>query len=294
MKYSWAAWGVGLISVFAGCGVKESPPAALGHAVLKEWPAVPWGTPIDPDSVLISIDADGKTYRNGRPQPLAEMLELLKKPPKGGGLDSQVNTDPILLEVHPALHYCDLVDMFSALVEKACRVNIAFLVSTHGGPRGLVLPVLVSHGCDELIFYDGRSQSSGLGPSKRQGEGHLLWIDARPGAAGSIRVVSLRLDEPYDTIEYPQDPANKASAIPRSPAKDRNDWKGDHPPLGEWPLESLLKLMADPRLGKPGAFVLLKVQGSDRMTDVLYCLSAVKAAMGSKILPELEGSWTAK
>ena len=66
MGRAWAAWGIGLAAAFGGCGAKESPPAALSHAVLKEWPAVPWGTAIDPDSVLISIDADGKTSPRGK------------------------------------------------------------------------------------------------------------------------------------------------------------------------------------------------------------------------------------
>ena len=277
MSKTWLAWGIAVAAALGGCGPPEKPPALLGRTVLKEWPKAPWGTAIDPESVLVSIDAAGKSYLDGRLQPLDEMQPLLKKPQKDGKAWSGTNADPVLLEVAPSLLYRDVYDVLTNLM-KANRVNLAFLVSTPDGPRGLVMPVTVD--TNGLAFFESRTRY----PEPEHRRERSLWIDVRPGAGGSIRVVALRLSD--FNVEKPRPVGEKPPANP-PPEENRDDWGGDHPPLGTWTPESLRKFMEDPQLVKQGAFVLLKVEGKDRMSDVIACLSAIKKEVGPKVIPEM-------
>jgi len=278
MSRTWLAWGIGMASALGGCGTIEKPPVVLGRAVLKEWPKVPWGEAIDPGSVLVSIDAAGNTYLEGRLQTPGEMLPLLKKPQKVLG----ISTDPVLLEVHPTLSYRDLQVLFENLIGTACRVNLAFLVSTPDGPRGLVLSV-ACHSCvGSLQYYDGHNE--------HKVEGASLWIDVRPGHGGSIQVVELRWSD-YDELLYffPSDDEKVSQS-----AKGQFVWKGDLPPLGPWTLESRVEVMADPQNGDRGAFVNMKVEEKDKMSDVLTCLSNIKKMVGPRIVTELPARWEYK
>ena len=45
--------------------------------------------------------------------------------------------------------------------------------------------------------------------------------------------------------------------------------------------------MEAPRLVKQGAFVELKVEEKDRMSDVIACLSAIKKEVGAKVIPSM-------
>jgi hypothetical protein len=92
--------------------------------------------------------------------------------------------------------------------------------------------------------------------------------------------------DPNDTSDF----GDERRPNPKIPDKPHDEWKKDHPPIGVWPLKSVLKLLVDPRLGEPGAFVLLRVEEDDRMSDVLACMSSIKMSVGSKVLPELTTS----
>jgi biopolymer transport protein ExbD len=278
MSRPWLAWGLVATAALGGCGPAGKPPAVLGRAVLKEWPQVPWGEAIDPESVLVSVDADGKTHLDGRAVTPEVLRERLKKPSTVDAAFPGVDTDPVLLETHPALSFRNLQVILDALISRAARINLAFLVSTPDGPRGLVMPVTVDS--SGLAFFESRTRY----PEPEHRRERSLWIDVRPGAGGSARVAALRVG--YYGEEKPRPVGEKLPANPPS-EENRDDWGGDHPPLGIWTPESIRKLVEDPRLARQGAFVQLKVEGQDKMPDVLACLSAVRKEVGPKVILDM-------
>ncbi len=259
----------------AGCGNDPQTPPLPDGAVLKEHISVVQGGEIEPASVLISMDAERRTYLNGKALPLKDVLEFVRT--------KEFNSDPILLEIHPSLIFGFLHELFEELIGNARRVNIAFLVSTPKGYCALSLPILMAHGCDAIIWFDGRTRRSEqpLPPEP----GSNIWLRIRAGAGGAVQFVEFDHGEGI-VAEDPIYPGSPPQPAPKGPPP-KAEWDDAKPPPGIWTPKMLRDFLDDPRVTKYQPFVNLEVRPSDKVADVLPCLSTLKS-VSTRVLASIK------
>jgi hypothetical protein len=100
-----------------------------------------------------------------------------------------------------------------------------------------------------------------------------LEVVVKVGPDGDIMVT--RLCETREYVYFP-DPDKPG------PAPDTN-WKGDHPTLGVWSVETLRTFLARPDLVAMTPYVGFDVSWEDRVGDVVRCLAALRLAAGSRV-----------
>ena len=211
------------------------------------------GTEIQPNSIVISLDKDLSELKEGR----------------------EIKREPILLDVPLSSSFHNVGGLLNTLVNRG-YVNVSFLVSK----KAVSIPILMAHGCACLWFYDGPSVFNEHSSSRDH-----LWIEARAGAGGSLHVRSLRIGVSRG-IEEPIPIKNGKRAFEPLPRED--EWKGEHPPLGVWELNTLEKFLCEPRVRSLSPFVVLEIRGDEKLYDVLTCLSSARSVSGPNVVVEMK------
>ena len=231
-------------------------------------------------SIVVTVDASGAIRIQGRPVALEDVAGL-RRPDPPTGITSR-DFDPILLELDPSITFNRLRPVLEAIIVTAKKVNVSFLVSTSTGARTLTLPILIAHGCHCLLFIDGRSTYD----EHREGADSAthLWIRARVGGGGTIRVdrLDLGLIEDREPVFVPD------GGVRPAPVPQDLDWRGPHPPLGEWAPETLRQFLAEPPIVALSPFCELDVRKGDTVGDVVQFLFALREAAGSRLVVSLK------
>ncbi|MFH1228679.1 MAG: hypothetical protein V1701_12365 [Planctomycetota bacterium] len=277
---------VSLVLVISGTSHSEKDKAIaklLSHSVIKDIPSVKYGEPIDPESILISIDKDGVIYRMGKETTLAEIPELKwdKK---------EANLTPIMLEVHNSLSISSTINVLEKL-ERAFIVNISFLVTTPDGRKCLPLPITCEHGCNMLWFYNGRNEY-------KVKDSHL-WIDAKLKDSKSINVDYIGIGEYQHRrggriCEAIEDISEENGKIDNKTQTQEDIWVGEHPPLGVWDIKTLDDFIIRPGVAKLEPFIILEAWGRNSVPNLLSCLSSLRQIFDWKIVTEIHMSESPK
>src|SRR5688572_16030205 len=240
-----------LLAIAIGCSKGRRP--LLERTRHKTHPAVREASVIEPDALLLTLRNDGGLFMDGKPATLEDVAAL--KPP----LD-QAHHDPVVIEASPENTAGGLTPLLRALIVKAGRRNVAFLVSTPSGPGVLHLPVIQDHGLS-LTYTVGRVdyRESERGPDERP----HLWMSIRVDGPGKIRVVEI-LKRRFNEIWFPDQEA------PGTP--DPRLWTGPHPPLGPWSPEHMKRFLEEPAVKQLTVFCDLQVHPTDKVDDFLKCL----------------------
>jgi len=240
-----------LVSIAVGCSQGRRP--VLEYCRLKIHPAIAGGSAIDPDAVLLTLDADGALFKDGRSATLEDVAAL-----KTG--QGQAKLDPVLIEVSPATTVARCTPLLTALIMKAERRNVAFLATSPQGPRVVTLPVLRERRFG-LSFTVGRVDYDEIPNSPE--EGKHLWLSLRVDGPGLIRVVEI-LNSRINEVWIP-DPGSPGSPDPRH-------WTGSHPALGSWSLDQLGSFLAELGNRRLSPFCDLHLLPGDKIGPVLVCL----------------------
>ncbi len=218
-------------------------------------------------STRIRLEEDGTLFVGGRPAHL-EDLRSLKRPGVRHDLDS------VVLDLPPSLTFRRAGDLLTAMIAGAGKINIALRV----GSSEATLPLPMDHGCACLSFFDGALRYDEH--AKKGWELDHLWLRVGVGPGGAFRVVSI------DVGFYEMEVA--APLVPDPPdVREQRRWKGEHPPLGSWSLETLRGFLGDPRIAAQSPFIDLAIGPDDTVGDALACLIALKSASAGRVVVSL-------
>ena len=253
-----------LVTMVVGCS--QGKPSPLDYTRLKSHPAVSGGSTIDTDAVLLSLDGEGALFKDGRAATLEDVVAL--KP-----VHDQAYLDPVLIEVPADFTAARCTPLLSALIEKAQRRNVAFLVSSPSGLRALSIPVLQERGLS-LYYTVGRIDYREHQPSPE--DRHHLWLSLRVDGSGQIRVLEIlkrRINEVWFKDQEP----------PGTP--DPRLWDGPHPPIGPWSFEQLRTFLGECKTKQLESYCDLQVVPGDKVGDFLKCLDSLhQVARGRTIV----------
>lgn len=257
-----------LLLVIIASGCSPSPDPLLAKTRLKVHPVITGGSMIEKGALLLTLDAAGAIYKDGQPARLEDVASLKRT-------DTYRDLDPVILEVHPSLTFKQCTDFLNALIGRALKGNVSFLVSTPNGPRAVTLPV--SRDLPHLSFITGRiAYDEG---DKRPDEQRHLWLSMRVGESGTLRVGSI-LRRRYDEVWF-KDLDSPGAADPRL-------WKGDHPVLGKWPEDQLRTFLSEKRIQELSPLLDLEVHPGDRIEDFLRCLDTLHRVAPGRVVVSLK------
>jgi hypothetical protein len=220
--------------------------------------------PIDPASIILTIQANGTVLDKGIP---------LGKDGLEARLGTRVNSRnhrPILLDVPSDATMRCLKDAI-AWIFAANGVNVSFLVRTPSGDASVRLQTVLA--TSQLRVYDGVEEVVLVDNQD------VVEVVARVGAGGAVDVTSVEYTREY--LYFPE--AGEPLA-----GKDARAWKGSHPPYGVWSVDTLREFIRRPDLAARTPYVGLEISWHDRVEDVIRCLAALKLAAGSRVEPILQ------
>ena len=228
---------------------------------LKEHPAVPGGSPLEPRAVVLSIDGRGHLFKDGSEVTLAEIAAV-----RSGPMSS---IDPVLIEAPRSMTIAECTPLLRAVIERARCRNISFLVSSPSGPGALTIPVIAD---DPVLLtytigrvdYTVRDQSD---------EARFLWLTLRVESAGGFTVTEI-MKKRFNEVWFP-DPKNPESTDPRV-------WKGSHPKLGPWSIDELTRFLEG--IKPLEAYVDLQVLPQDNLQDFLKCFHALNQVVEGRTI----------
>lgn len=242
---------------------KQSP---LDNTRLKKHPSITGGLTIEAEAELLTLDIDDALFKDGRPTTLKDVAALNPAQDR--------NLDPVLIEVPPDATAARCTPLLSALIVKAGRRNVAFLVSSPSGHRALTLPVLQDHRHGLSLSYTVGRVDHHVDETTAEERRHI-WLSLRVTGPGQIRVVEI-LKKRFNEIWFPdQEP-------PGTP--DPRLWTGSHPALGPWSFGQLKTFLEDLKHKKLAAYCDLQVVPNDRVEDFLKCLDSLNQVAESRTI----------
>ena len=246
---------------------------------------VPCAEAIDPISTLISLDVNnGKTFLDGE---LISISDLRKKLPpminpsppswlprflhnifyKNPG-SMRYRRDPVVIESSPAATFHDVNVILEYLIINGW-INISFLVQSSEGDGVVSICIPDINSC-----YVRRSIIKQF--PMREDE---LWIIIRIDTGGKIVVKDIvqgLASEKFITA---------INNNPKLPKIWR--WSGDHPSLGPWSKEVLKSFISDPIISALDPFIILKVEGTETVFDVVRCLVDLRSVTEDHVILEI-------
>jgi hypothetical protein len=223
-------------------------------------PFLPATEPIDPASWILTIRSDGAIVEGERRLTRDGLRERV------GNSDHARNYRPILLEVPREGTLRCVKDAIEWLCQARC-VNLGFRA---GDTAVRLQTVLETDG--KLRVYDGREEVLLVDHQD------VIEVVTRVGIGGAIEVTSVQYTREY--VYFPE----KGEVVPE---KGWHAWKGTHPACGTWSVDTLREFLRRPDLTRQTPYVGLEISWDDRVQDVLSCLSALRAAAGSRVEPIL-------
>ena len=183
------------------------------------------------------------------------------------------NTDPVVIEV-PSTATCSV--LFDVLVRLSAenRANISLLLDSPGGASAVTLPIVTSHGCRRLHYYEG---DRNYNEHEMKEDGRHLWIRAWALPGGAIHVG--RLESSFYKSEIPDPASNSADAI-----RPKTTWTGGHPPLGEWSEITIRGFMSRPNVKMLSPFFDLSFERDDLVKDALAALELLRNAAPGRVI----------
>ena len=225
---------------------------------------LPATEPIPPASVILTIRSDGAVLEGERRLTLDDLRERV------GGSGETRNLRPIVLDAPGEGTLRCVKDAIHWLFRANC-VNLSFRVRTFSGDTAVRLQtVLATDG--KLRVHDGREEILLVDHPD------VIEVVARVGAGGAIEVARVQYTREY--VYFPE----KGEVVPE---KGWRAWKGVYPPCGTWSVDTLREFLRRPDLARQTPYVGLEISWDDRVQDVLACLSALRAAAGSRVEPIL-------
>jgi hypothetical protein len=222
-------------------------------------PTLPATEPIDPACLTLTIRSDGAVVAGDRRLTRDGLRELV------GGSDRVRNDRPILLDAPQKAPLRCAKNAIVWLYEAHC-INLCFRAGDSA--VRLLTPLSTSI----LRVHDGREETLLVDNQ------HVIEVVARVGVGGAIEVTSVELTREY--VYFPE----PGEVVPEKGARA---WKGVHPPLGPWSVDTLRGFLRRSDLARQTPYVGLEISWEDRVQDVLSCLSALRAAAGTRVEPIL-------
>jgi hypothetical protein len=224
--------------------------------------APPWVK--QPGTVELTLQDSGTIQRDGELISL-EDISRWKRPS-----DLKQPGEPILIRIPPKGLTAILEPLLRTLIENAWRVNIGLVPSGSKQPP-VYLPVSVAHGCGELWYFTGPQEHSSHSTFHSE---QRLWLRMRADAGGLIRVGAVQMEKviPTEIVFASKDGKS------REPTLKDFAWSGSHPPLGVWDTNTIKEFLAREEVKAHWPVCILDIRGTDRIEDVLPCLSAIQAA----------------
>lgn len=254
--------------------------------------AVPWlllalscgpsaGTPLEPGSLALRIEANGDLLLAGRSITPSDL------PAAAPG--ARLNTEPVVLDADPSLTFQDLKPLLFRLIGDCNRVNLGFRLR---GDRVLTVPIPLEHCmCRSLSFHDGRRKYDEHGKGWR----NRLWIRLRPQPGGSLKVEGVDDIDP-GTVEmsavedplYRKDEVETAqeARVPARPPPPRPK-KQVLPRPRSGSTEDLRRFFLEPGVIAARPFADLEIRAGDRVGDALQALAEIRKAAGEWVTVSL-------
>jgi hypothetical protein len=244
------------------------------------------GEPIDPDAVLVSIDASAReAYLGGAKAPFGEVRDRFpasKNPEAPGWLprfiaerlyqdagETRLMEDPVLLELRPETVFRDQGAVFQALVGNGWT-NVSFLVETPDGPRAVAWPI-------PCFARPGISRGGRVWELPPKAD--RIWVVAA-AAPGGRPVVKEILQGPKATRRVLE--GCVISDLPSLP------WGVDHPAFGPWTEEEFRSFLACRAVAPLDPVVVLRAAGEETAADVIACLIDLRGIAGDRLVLEVE------
>ena len=216
-----------------------------------------------PGTVELTLLDHGAIHRDGKPISLEEISKW-KRPP-----DLKQSREPILIHHPPKGPAALLEPLLRTLIVNAWRVNIGLVPDGSTQPP-VYLPVSVDHGCGELWYFTGSQEYSSHSTFHSE---QRLWLRVHADPGGLIRVEAIQIEKVMPTeIEF----ASKDGKS-RGPTLKDFAWTGSHPPFGVWDTNTIREYMAREEVRALWPVCILEIRGTDRIEDVVPCLSALQA-----------------
>jgi biopolymer transport protein ExbD len=250
-----------------GCDSPLPSPGIVRNAGLNYSTHVDHAGPVDPDSILYTIHADGRISWKGKDQTAADLKARMPH-----ASTDEINRTPILLEVDPKASFSVVRDALAILVVQLRCVNLSFLVATPKGPGAVALPIKADRGMGYLLC-EGRSGEWRVGGSELT---KRLEIMVSTGERGGIVVTALNHVVPRSV--YVSEAGNPA----KPPA-----WQGNHPRLGPWSKPELQTFLARSEVLNASPYILFSITNKESTADVVRCLSVLRSLGEVPVIPEV-------
>jgi hypothetical protein len=231
----------------------------LRRTAMKERIRVPEGEPLDPESIVLSVGADGGIFRDGLVSSAADLKIVLAK---AQGVGMALRRDPVLLELHPESRIRDFKPVYEACC-LGCWINLSFLVETPSGPRAIPFPVPMDITREDRYSLRGEQRKI---PEKDD----RLRVLVEAEAGGACRVERLFQDQGH--------------VILLGDLNDPQPWTGAHPPLGVWSMEALRAFLDEPRVRALDPRVMLRLEGRETAADAIRSMADLRSVVGDDLL----------